>query len=51
MKDRLEYFVMNMEQFSGSVILVLALLIGMSLGWFLRGLRSRQDGQVLNYSS
>ena len=29
----------HMGEFSGSVILILALLIGISLGWFLRGQR------------
>lgn len=35
--DRMEYFVRHIGEFSGSVILILALLIGLSIGWFLRG--------------
>ena len=33
----MEYFVRQIGEFSGSVILILALLIGLSIGWFLRG--------------
>lgn len=33
----MEYFVRQMEEFSGSVILIVALLMGISIGWFLRG--------------
>ena len=32
---------MHMEELSGSVILILAFLVGISLGWFLRGFRSQ----------
>jgi len=34
---RMEYFVRQIGELSGSVILILALLIGLSVGWFLRG--------------
>jgi len=33
----MEYFVRQIGELSGSVILILALLIGLSVGWFLRG--------------
>lgn len=33
----MEYFVRQIGEFSGSAILILALLIGLSIGWFLRG--------------
>ena len=33
----MEYFVGQIGEFSGSVILMLALLTGLSIGWFLRG--------------
>jgi len=33
----MEYFVKQIGEFSGSAILILALLIGLSTGWFLRG--------------
>lgn len=33
----MEYFVRHMEEFSGSVIVIVALLLGISIGWFLRG--------------
>jgi len=41
MMEKMEYFVMHMEELSGSVILILAFLVGISLGWFLRGFRSQ----------
>ena len=36
---RIGYFVIDMEELSGSVILLLAFLVGSFLGWFLRGQR------------
>ena len=36
---RIGYFVVDMEELSGSVILLLAFLVGSFLGWFLRGQR------------
>ncbi|KAL9981200.1 hypothetical protein ACROYT_G009871 [Oculina patagonica] len=35
--DIMEYFLRHMGGYSGSFILILALLIGISIGWFLRG--------------
>lgn len=51
MKDKMEYFKMNVEELSGSGILILAFLIGISLGWILRGFKSqRNDEQVREFS-
>ena len=36
---RIGYFVIDMEELCGSVILLLAFLVGSFLGWFLRGQR------------
>lgn len=44
--DRMEYFVRHIGEFSGSVILILALLIGLSIGWFLRGQTATMNEQV-----
>ena len=40
--DKKEYFMKNIEDLSGSFILILAVFVGVCLGWFLRGrLRSK----------
>lgn len=39
----MEYFKIQLDQFSGSVILVSALLIGISLGWSFRGAKSQNN--------
>ena len=41
MLDKKEYFMKNIEDLSGSFILILAVFVGVCLGWFLRGLRSK----------
>lgn len=41
MMDKKEYFMKNIEDLSGSFILILAVFVGVCLGWFLRGLRSK----------
>ena len=41
MMDKKEYFMKNIEDLSGSFILMLAVFVGVCLGWFLRGLRSK----------
>ena len=40
MMDKKEYFMKNIEDLSGSFILMLAVFVGVCLGWFVRGLRS-----------
>ncbi|XP_067033876.1 peptidyl-tRNA hydrolase 2, mitochondrial-like [Acropora muricata] len=39
---KMEYFKMQLDDFSGSVILMLAFLIGISLGWIFRGAKSQK---------
>ena len=39
--DKKEYFMKNIEDLSGSFILILAVFVGVCLGWFLRGRRSK----------
>ena len=41
--DKKEYFMKNIEDLSGSFILMLAVFVGVCLGWFLRGLRSNEN--------
>lgn len=41
--SKMEYLVMHMKELSGSVILVLAFLIGISVGWILKGFNSQRN--------
>ena len=40
---KMEYFKMQLDHFSGSVILMLTFLIGISLGWIFRGSKSQKN--------
>lgn len=41
--EKMEYFKMQLDHFSGSVLLMLAVLIGISLGWIFRGAKSQKN--------
>ena len=48
--DKKEYFMKNIEDLSGSFILMVAVFVGVCLGWFLRGLRSNgNNNQEVGY--
>ncbi|KAM7441912.1 Peptidyl-tRNA hydrolase protein 2 [Porites harrisoni] len=51
MMDKKEYFMKNIEDLSGSFILMLAVFVGVCLGWFLRGLRSNGNNDQESVTS